>query len=281
MSKETKQEEIPKEEVTEDGKLVLAPSLKRILAFSLDFLFIALFTQAFLPLVLPEGWDEMLSDQLLWALVPLYIMMALLVILKDQVQGRSVGKRILNLHVAQVQEGFPNATGKQLLIRNLWLLLLPVEAFKMTFDSYCRRYGDHMAGTVVMDLQKPPAVRQLTTKVVGVMLVISVLWSVYIYMAPLKIQKSRGYQIASQAAFSDPEILGILGGIDQVGYWPDVTYEQEREIYILQVTGKNGEERRVQVVLDNMARGRKVLGVMLLDLESSEETPEESGKKTD
>lgn len=270
-------EEAPKTPQEGEEKLIIAASLKRILAFSLDFLSIALLTQAFLPLVLPEGWDEKPQDELLWSLVPLYVLMGLLVILKDQVQGRSLGKRILNMYVAQLQEGFPVASPRQLILRNLWLIILPVEAFKMTFDKYCRRYGDHNQGTVVMDLQKPAAVRQLTIKVVGVMLIISVLWSVYIYLAPIKIQKSKGYQIARQAAEGDTEVSQLLSQGYEIGYWPDVTYEQEREVYILHLKGADDQVEKVQVVLDQMDRGRKVLGVMIL----KEDAKAESSEKTD
>ncbi len=254
-------------------QVVVAHSMKRILAFSIDYLTIALAVQALLPLFLPDGWDDLSEESLLRSLAPTYGVAALLFLLKDHWQGRSVGKRIMNLYVAKMQESLPPAGAKQLLARNLWLLLLPVEAFKMVFDPYCRRFGDYYAHTVVMERRYPPVVRRLTVKVLGVILVISTLWSAYIYLTPVKIKKSRGYQLAREAALNDPLVIQALGSQPEISYWPEVTYEQGKEIYILKVFGPAKEERRVQIVMEKKAGYRRVVGVLLLEPQREEESP--------
>ena len=246
-------------------KVVVAHSMKRLLAFSIDYLVIALAVQALLPLFLPDGWDDLSEEGLLGKLAPTYAVAAFLFLFKDHFQGRSVGKRLTNLYVASMQEDLPIAGAKQLLFRNLWLLILPVEAFKMVFDPYCRRYGDHYASTVVMERRYPPVVRRLTVKVIGVMMVISMLWSAYIYLTPVKIKKSHGYQIAREAALNDALVIQALGMNPEVSYWPEVSYEQGKEVFILKIIGPAKEERRVQVVMEHKEEHRRVMGVMLLE----------------
>ena len=242
---------------------VVAPSLKRILAFTLDYSVIALLLSPLSALFLPLGWDAMPMTQLLTYLGPVYLVGAVLFLFKDHLQGKSIGKRFFNLYVAKLEEGFPLARGTQLFARNLWLLILPVEALKMIFDPYCRRFGDRYSGTVVIELQRPLAVRRVTLKMLSAILVISVLWSAYIYLTPLRIRKSTGYQVALDAARQSQELAQALGNGASEGYWMDLSLDGDKEIYVLRFH-QGDAEARIQVVLTRTPAGQPQVGNLLL-----------------
>ena len=71
----------------------------------------------------------------------------LLVIFKDIFKGQSLGKRVYKIIVVS-EDGSP-ATLKQLIIRNIPLLIWPVEAYKMK-DNVKPRIGDSLAKTKVI-----------------------------------------------------------------------------------------------------------------------------------
>ncbi|MDX2471413.1 MAG: RDD family protein [SAR324 cluster bacterium] len=260
--------------INEQGvQIVAAPSIKRIGAFSIDYLVITLMLSALSALFLPERWDMLPTEAVIYSLAPVYLVGLILFFFKDHFGGRSIGKAFMNLYVSQMAETFPVATSNQLLKRNLWLLILPVEAIKMIFDPYCRRFGDRHAKTVVMEIKRPAEVRRLTTKAIGGMLVISVLWSAYVNLTPLKVEKSAGYQVAKEALLEDAKIRATFGDMIQVGGHLEVNYEQGKEIYIFQIN-EDSDLRRIQVVLERKEEQFYNLGVFLLREKKAEENPE-------
>ena len=275
MSKKSKDLEAnPSEETNavdpDSIELVAAPSLKRLAAFSLDYLVISLSLSALFPLFVPDRWDLLSMEDNIRAMAPVYLVGIVAFLFKDHVGGRSIGKAFFNLYVASMNETFPVASSGQMLKRNLWLLILPVEVFKLIFDPYCRRFGDRSAKTVVMEIRRPPAVRRLTTKAVGFMLVVSVLWSAYVQLTPLKVEKSAGYQVAKEALLNDAKTQSALGGYIAVSNRLEVSYEQGKEVYIFHVNEEK-QARKVQVVLERIEDRIHILGVFLLQEKKGEE----------
>ena len=69
------------------------------------------------------------------------------IFLKDVFGGQSIGKRIFKIIVVS-DDGTP-ATLKQLILRNIFLLVWPVEAYIMK-DNVKPRIGDSLAKTKVI-----------------------------------------------------------------------------------------------------------------------------------
>lgn len=76
-----------------------------------------------------------------------YVMMPLFIIYfcKDCIKGQSLAKRILKLTVVDNKLGSP-ATPLQCLVRNLLIILWPVEVIVALFNQR-QRIGDRLAGT--------------------------------------------------------------------------------------------------------------------------------------
>ncbi len=71
---------------------------------------------------------------------------------KDMFKGQSIGKRVLNIRVANMQSG-KNATFFQCFIRNLTVLIWPIEVF-MILRNPERRLGDYVVGTKIEYIEK-------------------------------------------------------------------------------------------------------------------------------
>ena len=73
---------------------------------------------------------------------------------KDFFRSRSIGKRIFGLKIVNKSDLIP-ATSKQCLIRNLTILIWPIEVITLLFSSN-ERIGDLIAGTKVVISDKEP-----------------------------------------------------------------------------------------------------------------------------
>ena len=68
---------------------------------------------------------------------------------KDSFNGRSIAKRMFKLQIVQIKSGNA-ATPMQCLIRNLFILIWPIEVI-VSFINPERRIGDFVAGTKLVD----------------------------------------------------------------------------------------------------------------------------------
>jgi uncharacterized RDD family membrane protein YckC len=247
---------MPEKQRPED-KIVLAASVKRLFAFIVDYSIIALLLMGVHPLFLPNDWDLLPYNQVLISIFPVYFLGILLLIFKDSFGGVSLGKGLLNLQITLVDESFSRPSTGQLILRNLLIVLLPIELYLLLMDKHGRRLGDKYAGTMVIDHLRPPAIRNLTTKLIAVMLVLSILWMAFTFCTPVAIKSSSGYRISEQAVLKSSTVNRITGEIKSIGYWPEVSYKKDSTVYRIKVVGEL-EERTVQVILSsNIASAEK------------------------
>ncbi len=121
---------------------------ERMGAYFVDHL---IFTFVFIGIILMSifaGGESSNGFGVFWVLlVPLAFAM------KDTFDGRSLGKRVFGLGVRQQFDLDTAPSFGRLFLRNLTLLIWPVEFLVMVFNQDALRIGDHMAGTMVVKLQ--------------------------------------------------------------------------------------------------------------------------------
>ncbi|OGG97034.1 MAG: hypothetical protein A2527_02960 [Candidatus Lambdaproteobacteria bacterium RIFOXYD2_FULL_50_16] len=252
---ETEGDDFPKE---------IATTAKRYLAFMIDYTWVTLFMAGVYPTFLPENWDRMDNSQIAWAMVPVYAVGIGLVLGKEVWRGRSPGKAFLNLYVADIKEGLPPASFKQLILRNLVLVAAPIEVFALLFDERCRRYGDKLAQTVVLEIKKPPKVRRVTHKALAVLLGVTSLWTLYVFNQPMAIKKSDGYKFAIQAVTQYTPLTQEIGAVVDFGFWVDVEYAFDHITYGLTAVGEAGQ-REVSVIIDTAESPYKIAEITVTD----------------
>lgn len=113
--------------------------------FILSFLFIVIIAGA---LSIYDGGNN-------FYFVIVFIMIAPLVYaLKDEINGRSIGKRVFGIGVRCVENVSAIPSKWRLFLRNITLVILPIEFLIMIFNPEGTRLGDLLAKTIVVKLEK-------------------------------------------------------------------------------------------------------------------------------
>ena len=136
-------------------KLKIASHGKRLFALILDFAFALLLVNTINYLSYPEHWDLRLSSSTLQNLIPVYLGIFCLLLCKDGWKGCSPGKFIVGITVRQLENLSQSPSSAKSILRNLSLLILPLEGIFLLIDSHGRRLGDRWLRTVVIENPKP------------------------------------------------------------------------------------------------------------------------------
>jgi len=267
MSSPNEQQEVISSEKNE--KIVIATPFKRLVAFIIDYSVIMLFLMSLNPLFLPQEWDRLPFKAVIVALVPLYLLGIVSFFCKDILFGTSIGKAFLGLRVSNIDEEFSLPDTKRLIVRNLYLLVFPVELYFLMTNKYCQRLGDRKVGTIVVERKRPPAVRAVTTRVLGLLLILSSVWLLYVIITPIGIKKSVGYNLSMNAIQSDSKVFEKIGRIQSVAYWPEVSYREGQIIYKISVQGEKSKQV-IQSVINTTDSTYKINSLIVLDNEEEE-----------
>jgi hypothetical protein len=162
------------------------------------------------PLAAPHGWAAFAT--------PWQGAMLLLVLLKDA-PGNSVGKWLTDLTLRRAERPAERPGLWRRLVRNLSLILLPVDIWLVFRDPYGRRWGEHWVGTVVVER---PRGRDLYQRAMG----LGVLFLGFILAALLttswNLRRSAAFQTAYAAAEHDAALIAQVGAAPRVERSPEL-----------------------------------------------------------
>lgn len=201
--------------------LVLAPLHLRLFALLFDYAVIVGGVKLAQQALLGQHWDlRPLETQHGWAALatPWQAAMLLLVLLKDA-PGSSVGKWLTDLSIRRAHRPAERAGLWRRLVRNLSLIVLPVDVWLVFRDPQGRRLGERWADTVLV--QRPQA-RDLYQRAMG----LGVLFLGFILAALLltswNLRRSAAFQTAYAAARADAALAAQVGGTPDVDRSPDL-----------------------------------------------------------
>lgn len=146
----------------------------------------------------------------------IYILSAfILEVFKDIFHGRSPGKRLMGLKViiSGNVESVPSAP--KLLLRNLLLLIWPVEAILALRDRYGKRLGDRVAKTEVIGLFR---YNKLRTAITVVLAVIVLFCTLFVFVTQ-SIKSDPAYSAATSYIENSLEIKDAVGNIKGFGFF--------------------------------------------------------------
>lgn len=118
--------------------------LKRLIAFLIDLLLIAIIVNMFF------FATQTVKSQLLVQF--LSAMMVTMLLCKDCINGKSAGKRIMKIEIANEKEG-EKISAVSCIVRNIFVVLWIIEIFVL-FISKEKRIGDYVAKTKVVSNSK-------------------------------------------------------------------------------------------------------------------------------
>lgn len=134
--------------------------IDRVLAFGVDLLIPVIIVEIIISSV-PNGSDIIDAYHLEYVGV---VVMALYILLKDIVGGRSIGKRLFGLAVRKVEDSKQVPSHFKLIFRNVTLIFFYVEGMILKFHPLSLRLGDMMTKTYVVSLEKAATIPDTTLK---------------------------------------------------------------------------------------------------------------------
>ena len=237
-----------------EEKIKIADSSKRILAFIIDYSFVVLLMHSIYPLFLPFGWDTLTFEQQLKEIYPIYFLFLFILIFKDVVAGRSLGKRFAGLKIVKLDENTSSPPPGQLVSRNLYLILFPIEIYKLVFDPHCQRLGDKRNNMVVIEDQKNNSLRGLILKTSGLIFIACIFWFLTNFTMPYGIQRTTLFEQGKLALKYEPIILEKVGKDFEISFWSSLEYFEEGAL--LQVSLINEKlSIPVEVIFRKTSRG--------------------------
>ncbi|MBF0280213.1 MAG: RDD family protein [SAR324 cluster bacterium] len=193
-------------------KLRAASHGKRLFALILDCAFAVLLVNTIKYLGYQENWDLTAYSSSWTRLIPIYLSIFLLLLIKDHKHGCSPGKFIFGIAVRRQDQLSESPSIGAGILRNIPLLILPLEGLFLFLDSHGRRLGDRWTRTVV--IENPKAHRFIVRLMAANTIFFGYFFSALL-IQPLVLNKTAAYQSAVSYIENSPEILQQLGSIQE------------------------------------------------------------------
>ncbi|AYB35389.1 RDD family protein [Chryseolinea soli] len=198
--------------------LTVSSRKRRIAAFLIDHFVITFLMVALIFLILGPGFMD--NDNFSKFMTTLWLVGVpgfLLYFAKDSIRGISAGRWIMGIMVRDADNPQEVPSPGRLAIRNLFLILWPVEFIALAVSPEKKRLGDKSMKTVVVKNPNKAAKLPRVLALVGVGLAFFVFSFLF---AGNALKNSDAYKIAVKEIEHNEEILEETGGIKGYGMMP-------------------------------------------------------------
>lgn len=136
---------------------------------------------------------------------------------KDSFRGISPGKWIMGIMVRDEKNRNDIPTYGRLLLRNVFIIIWPIEFIVLALSDNKKRIGDIVAKTLVLKNPNKPEKLPRVLSLIGVGILFFIFLFVFIGNA---MKNSEAYKLAIQEIEKNPEIKEETGGIVGYGFMP-------------------------------------------------------------
>jgi hypothetical protein len=137
-------------------------------------------------------------------------------LLKDVIKGRSIGKILFGLYVKDYQQIENTPPAYNLIIRNLLIIIWPVEFIVMLVDQENRRLGDKIGKTQVVGYSG-----NIKRRIIIVAIIVFILFASSLFIGVTQIIRNNdSYKTAVNYIENQNDIKKITGQITGYGYFP-------------------------------------------------------------
>lgn len=191
---------------------------RRIAAFLIDhfvmtFLMVSIVFMVLGPNFMDENNPSKMMITMLFVMIPGFI----LYFAKDSLKGISIGKWIMEIMVRDEKNQNEIPSFGRLFLRNLFIIIWPVEFIVLATDNQKKRLGDKVAKTVVVKNPNKPAKLPRILALIGV----GIAFFVFIlFTAGNAMKKSGAYKVATKEIEQNKYIINETGGIKGYGMLP-------------------------------------------------------------
>ncbi|MDV2582374.1 RDD family protein [Alkalibacillus haloalkaliphilus] len=201
------------------NELQLASRKSRIFAFMIDHFILTLI--AVFPLLFFVFNDEFINENIFPVLSSWISIILIIYFLKDLCRGVSVGKLIVGIAVRDGENGDNVPNKMRLFLRNLLLIVWPIEIILLATNKRKKRLGDQVANTDVVKVRKMSTWKTVVVVVLMIAMAITLLFSTVIFM----ITNSEAYDTAITYIEENEDVMRETGGIEGYGFVPTGSIE--------------------------------------------------------
>lgn len=230
---------------------------RRIVAFIIDhsvmtFLMVSIAFMILGPNFLDENNPSKMMTTMLFVMIPGFI----LYFAKDSLKGISAGKWIMGITVRDENNQNEIPSFGRLFLRNLFIIIWPVEFIVLVTNDQKKRLGDKVAKTVVVKNPNKPTKFPRILALIGVAIVFFVF---VFFTAGNAMKNSDAYKVATSEIEQNKDIINETGGIKGYGIVPtgniSVTNGQGQAQLEIKVLG-NAKDLNVSVYLEKEPNGQ-------------------------
>lgn len=201
-------------------ELILIPSSRkrRIAAFCIDHIVMSALMVSLVFLMIGPGFiDRMNNNHMGTSILAVIIPLFFIYFTKDSIHGISIGKWIMGIMVRNENDYQATPSFWKLFIRNIFIVVWPVEFIVLAVRNDKKRIGDLLAKTAVVKSPVKPARLPRIMALTGLILIII---SFIIVFTGTAMKNSDAYKVALQNIEMNKDILEESGGITGYGLMP-------------------------------------------------------------
>jgi uncharacterized RDD family membrane protein YckC len=198
--------------------LILASRKRRIAAFILDHFILTFLIVLLIFVFLGASYLDTISAEKTISTILFGLIVGFgIYFLKDIFKGISPGKWIMGIMVRDDQNRNIIPSFGRLFLRNIFLLIWPIEFIVLAVSDHKKRIGDIVARTLVLKNPNKPLKRPRILTLIG----IGVLFFIFVFAVSGNAMKnSEAYKLAIHEIEKNVEIKKETGGIVGYGFMP-------------------------------------------------------------
>ena len=199
----------------------LASRKRRFAAFVIDHFLFPFVLVSIIFLVIGTGFtNEKQTLKLAISIITSGSIGVLIYLSKDSIRGTSPGKWMMGITVKSEHDHSKTPAYYKLFLRNIFLLIWPVEAIVLATNDEKRRLGDKAAKAVVIQHNKKPKL----LAIIAIILTFFISFFAFILLFTAAVLKnSDSYNISIAEIEQNLSIIEETGGIEDYGMFPGGT----------------------------------------------------------
>ncbi|WP_296385897.1 RDD family protein [Winogradskyella sp.] len=201
-----------------EDKHQLSSRKRRISAYFIDHFAMTFLIVAIVFLSLGTDFmNENNFSNLASRMLPTMLIGLILYFSKDTIKGISIGKWIMGIMIRDVENPSEVPSFSRLFLRNIFMIIWPVEFIVLAASQEKKRLGDNIAKTIVVKNPNKPTKSPRIIALAGVGLIFFVFTFLF---AGAAMKNSDAYKLAITEIERNEDIISKTGGIKGYGMMP-------------------------------------------------------------
>ncbi len=243
-------------EQTNELTMIQSSRKRRAAAFIIDYIVLTFLAVSTIFIIIGPNFIDnndfgQMINTMMMVLIPIFI----IYFCKDLINGISLGRWIMGIMVRDENDTSEIPSKAKLIIRNLFLIIWPVELLVLAFNNNKKRLGDNIAKTIVL---KNPNKAKKSYRIIALVVICLIFFGFTSLFTGTALKTSEAYKTAILSIETNNDIINETGGIKGYGTFPkgniNVTNDFGQANFEIKVIG-NSKDMAVSVWLQKEQNG--------------------------